>query len=147
MSRYALEVDGSETDAELASLKSLDPIVVMLNIADGLSRLHASRCGGGQGHLCVVWVWVGGQGHLYVGGDGGQGYLCVDPDCHTDERLSLTLLPLRGCACPCRRVFESIRREGVSSPVIHHIRFPAGVVRDELVIKTGGAPVCLWGGG
>ena len=134
MSRYALEVDGSETDAELASLKSLDPIVVMLNIADGLSRLHASRCGGGQGHL-------------YVGGDGGQGYLCVDPDCHTDERLSLTLLPLRGCACPCRRVFESIRREGVSSPVIHHIRFPAGVVRDELVIKTGGAPVCLWGGG
>lgn len=41
--RWAIEVDGTETEDELAALRSLAPIVVLLNIKDGVSRLHASR--------------------------------------------------------------------------------------------------------
>lgn len=36
-----------------------------------------------------------------------------------------------------RRVFEVLQREHITVPVIHHIRFAPGTVRDEIVIKTG----------
>ncbi|GLC39356.1 hypothetical protein PLESTB_000893800 [Pleodorina starrii] len=42
-SRWAIEVDGSESEEQLAAIRGLGPIVVLLNIADGVSRLHASR--------------------------------------------------------------------------------------------------------
>eukprot|EP00195_Chlamydomonas_chlamydogama_P017274 CAMPEP_0202902060 /NCGR_PEP_ID=MMETSP1392-20130828/16134_1 /ASSEMBLY_ACC=CAM_ASM_000868 /TAXON_ID=225041 /ORGANISM="Chlamydomonas chlamydogama, Strain SAG 11-48b" /LENGTH=702 /DNA_ID=CAMNT_0049588743 /DNA_START=163 /DNA_END=2271 /DNA_ORIENTATION=+ len=76
--RLAIEVDGTETTEEISALKTLNPVVVLLNIADGVSRIHASR-----------------------------------------------------------RVFEVIKSHEISTPVIHHIRFPAGAVRDEIVINTG----------
>jgi hypothetical protein len=41
--RLAIEVDGTETPSELAALKALNPVVVLLNIKQGVSRLHASR--------------------------------------------------------------------------------------------------------
>eukprot|EP00197_Chlamydomonas_leiostraca_P002013 CAMPEP_0202857216 /NCGR_PEP_ID=MMETSP1391-20130828/243_1 /ASSEMBLY_ACC=CAM_ASM_000867 /TAXON_ID=1034604 /ORGANISM="Chlamydomonas leiostraca, Strain SAG 11-49" /LENGTH=714 /DNA_ID=CAMNT_0049535995 /DNA_START=93 /DNA_END=2237 /DNA_ORIENTATION=- len=76
--RLAIEVDGTETAAEIAALKQLSPVVVLLNIKDGMSRIHASR-----------------------------------------------------------RVFETIQREAITVPVIHHIRFPKGTIRDDIVLNTG----------
>jgi len=68
--RLAIEVDGTETDSEIASLKALSPAVVLLNVKDGVSRIHASR-----------------------------------------------------------RVFEILKRSEITTPVIHHIRFPASASR------------------
>lgn len=34
-------------------------------------------------------------------------------------------------------MFDVLQREHIDVPVIHHIRFVAGTVRDEIVIKTG----------
>ena len=68
--RLAIEVDGTESDAEIAALKTINPVVVLLNINDGVSRIHASR-----------------------------------------------------------RVFELIKISGITTPVIHHIRFPPSAVR------------------
>jgi (E)-4-hydroxy-3-methylbut-2-enyl-diphosphate synthase len=39
----ALEVDGTETEAELAAVSRLSPIVVLLATKPGVSRLHSSR--------------------------------------------------------------------------------------------------------
>ncbi|GFR52316.1 hypothetical protein Agub_g14853, partial [Astrephomene gubernaculifera] len=80
ITRWAAEVDGTESEAQLASLASLPspPLVLLLRTAEGVSRLHASR-----------------------------------------------------------RVFECLAKTGVDSPVVHHIEFPAGTSRDEIVIKTG----------
>lgn len=36
-----------------------------------------------------------------------------------------------------RRVFDSLKRHGSQVPVLHHIRFPAGADRDDIVINTG----------
>ncbi len=81
--RLAIEVDGTETDAEILALKQLSPVVVLLNTKDGLSRIHASR-----------------------------------------------------------RVFELIKREGITTPVIHHIRFPASASRSakegEIIMRDLG---------
>lgn len=77
-SRYAVSVDGTESDAEVAALKALDPIVVLLKTADGVSRLHSSR-----------------------------------------------------------RVFEAIKSNAITLPVVHYISFPESAVRDEVVITTG----------
>jgi (E)-4-hydroxy-3-methylbut-2-enyl-diphosphate synthase len=76
--RLALSLDGSETDEQLAAISSVDAAVALVNIPDGVSRIHASR-----------------------------------------------------------RVFDAIKRAGSDIPVLHHIRFPAGASRDEIVIKTG----------
>lgn len=42
-SRVAVTVDGTESEADLASLKKLDAVLVLLDIKDGVSRVHASR--------------------------------------------------------------------------------------------------------
>ncbi|GIL68785.1 hypothetical protein Vafri_22024 [Volvox africanus] len=42
-SRWAIEVDGTESEEQLGAVQGLEPIVVLLNVADGVSRLHASR--------------------------------------------------------------------------------------------------------
>jgi (E)-4-hydroxy-3-methylbut-2-enyl-diphosphate synthase len=39
----AVTIDGTESDDALQSLRTLNPIVGLLNIAAGTSRLHASR--------------------------------------------------------------------------------------------------------
>lgn len=36
-----------------------------------------------------------------------------------------------------RRVFETLQRNGSKTPVIHHVRYPKGADRDEIVIGTG----------
>lgn len=41
--RMAISVDGTESDAEISSLKDLDAVMVLLDVADGVSRVHASR--------------------------------------------------------------------------------------------------------
>lgn len=41
--RLAVEVDGTETEEEISALKALGADVVLLNIKDGVSRVHASR--------------------------------------------------------------------------------------------------------
>jgi hypothetical protein len=41
-----------------------------------------------------------------------------------------------------RRVFDALKRSGSELPVLHHIRFPAGASRDEIVINTG-TMVCV----
>ena len=66
----AIEVDGTETDSDIAALKALSPVVVLLNVKDGVSRIHSSR-----------------------------------------------------------RVFEILKRNEITTPVIHHIRFPASASR------------------
>jgi len=76
--RMAVEIDGTETAEQIAALKSLDAVVVLLNIKDGMSRVHASR-----------------------------------------------------------RVFDVIKQNEITVPVVHHIRFGAGASRDEIVINTG----------
>lgn len=45
-----------------------------------------------------------------------------------------------------RRVFDALKRHGSQLAVLHHIRFPAGADRDDIVINTG-TQVCVWGGG
>ena len=76
--RMAVEIDGTETAEQIAALKSLDAVVVLLNIQDGMSRVHASR-----------------------------------------------------------RVFDVIKQNEITVPVVHHIRFAPGASRDEIVINTG----------
>eukprot|EP00879_Flechtneria_rotunda_P000533 GHRR01000637.1.p1 GENE.GHRR01000637.1~~GHRR01000637.1.p1 ORF type:complete len:730 (+),score=224.04 GHRR01000637.1:217-2406(+) len=76
--RLALTLDGSETDEQLAAIKSVDAVVALLDIQDGVSHIHASR-----------------------------------------------------------RIFDALKRAENDIPIIHHIRFPAGTARDEIVIKTG----------
>ncbi|GAX73157.1 hypothetical protein CEUSTIGMA_g610.t1 [Chlamydomonas eustigma] len=41
--RLALEVDGTESEEEILCLKALSPVVLLLNIKDGVSRIHSSR--------------------------------------------------------------------------------------------------------
>lgn len=41
--RLAIEVDGTESDSDIAALATLQPVVVLLNTAHSVSRLHASR--------------------------------------------------------------------------------------------------------
>ena len=41
--RLAIQVDGTESDAEMMAIKALNPAVVLLNTAQGTSRIHASR--------------------------------------------------------------------------------------------------------
>lgn len=77
-SRFAVFVDGTESDADLAALKGLDAALVLLKTAPGTSRVHSSR-----------------------------------------------------------RVFEVMQREAIDVPVIHHIAFPDGVDRDEVIISSG----------
>jgi (E)-4-hydroxy-3-methylbut-2-enyl-diphosphate synthase len=36
-----------------------------------------------------------------------------------------------------RRIFETLQRAGSKTPVIHHVRYPKGAERDEIVIATG----------
>jgi (E)-4-hydroxy-3-methylbut-2-enyl-diphosphate synthase len=76
--RYAVTIDGTESDEQLAALAVLDPIVALLNTAASESRLHASR-----------------------------------------------------------RVFDTLKRAGVETPVIHHREFAGAPERDEIVITTG----------
>jgi hypothetical protein len=41
--RMALRIDGTEADEALRAIGGLDPIVVLLDVAPGVSRIHASR--------------------------------------------------------------------------------------------------------
>lgn len=41
--RFAVTIDGTETEEEVASLKSGEAVMALLNIAPGVSRVHASR--------------------------------------------------------------------------------------------------------
>lgn len=41
--RLAVEIDGSEDDADIAKIKDIDPVMVFVSIADDLSQLHAAR--------------------------------------------------------------------------------------------------------
>ena len=41
--RYAVSVDGTEPDAAIEALAGTDAVMVLLNVADGVSRVHASR--------------------------------------------------------------------------------------------------------
>ncbi len=41
--RLAVTIDGTETEEEVASLKKSDAVMVLLEIAPGVSRVHASR--------------------------------------------------------------------------------------------------------
>ena len=41
--RYAITVDGTESDDELSAIKQLDPAVVLLKTPENMSRIHASR--------------------------------------------------------------------------------------------------------
>ena len=75
---FAVFVDGTETDEQLAALKDMMPDVALLKIAPGVSRVHASR-----------------------------------------------------------RVFEVFQKNDVQTPVIHHITFPDGTDRDEIIIASG----------
>jgi (E)-4-hydroxy-3-methylbut-2-enyl-diphosphate synthase len=36
-----------------------------------------------------------------------------------------------------RRVFEVLQRENIDVPVVHHVTFPDGAVRDEIIINAG----------
>ena len=37
-----------------------------------------------------------------------------------------------------RRVFEALQQHGIEVPVIHHIAFPDGTARDDLILTSGG---------
>ncbi len=74
----AVEIDGSESEEQIAKLGSLGAAFVLLNIQDGVSRIHSSR-----------------------------------------------------------RVFDVIKKNGITTPVLHHIRFAAGANKDEIVLTTG----------
>ena len=76
--RLALEIDGTESEEQLKRASSLGAVVALLNVADGASRVHASR-----------------------------------------------------------RVFQALKDSASTLPVVHHIRFAPGAVRDEIVINTG----------
>ncbi len=41
--RFAVTIDGTETEEEVASLKKSDAVMALLEIAPGVSRVHASR--------------------------------------------------------------------------------------------------------
>lgn len=41
--RFAVTIDGTESEDEVASLKKSDAVMALLKIAPGVSRVHASR--------------------------------------------------------------------------------------------------------
>ena len=41
--RFAVTIDGTESEAEVASLKDSEAVMALLKIAPGVSRVHASR--------------------------------------------------------------------------------------------------------
>lgn len=75
---FAVFVDGTESDEQLAALKDMKPDLALLKIAPGESRVHSSR-----------------------------------------------------------RVFEVFQKNDVQIPVIHHITFPDGSERDDIIISAG----------
>ncbi|KAG6779919.1 hypothetical protein POTOM_016321 [Populus tomentosa] len=60
---------------------------------------------------------------------------------HVDAKMILHVLPLSedkiGRVHAARRLFEYLAGKALSVPVIHHIQFPKGVRRDDLVIGAG----------
>eukprot|EP01026_Neomeris_dumetosa_P007941 TRINITY_DN1247_c0_g1_i2.p1 TRINITY_DN1247_c0_g1~~TRINITY_DN1247_c0_g1_i2.p1 ORF type:complete len:435 (-),score=74.15 TRINITY_DN1247_c0_g1_i2:473-1642(-) len=78
--RFVVTIDGTETDEQIASLKTLGATFALLCIKDGISRIHASR-----------------------------------------------------------RVFEVIKKNDISTAVIHHLNFNGQVapIRDEIILKSG----------
>ncbi|KAH8510122.1 hypothetical protein H0E87_007882 [Populus deltoides] len=60
---------------------------------------------------------------------------------HVDATMILHVLPLSedkiGRVHAARRLFEYLADKALSVPVIHHIQFPKGVRRDDLVIGAG----------
>jgi (E)-4-hydroxy-3-methylbut-2-enyl-diphosphate synthase len=75
---FAVFIDGTETNEQLAALKDMKADLALLKIAPGESRVHASR-----------------------------------------------------------RVFEVFQKSDVQVPVIHHMTFPDGTERDEIIISSG----------
>ncbi|KAJ7001954.1 hypothetical protein NC653_012127 [Populus alba x Populus x berolinensis] len=61
---------------------------------------------------------------------------------HVDAKMILHVLPLSedkiGRVHAARRLFEYLAGKALSVPVIHHIQFPKGVRRDDLVIGADG---------
>lgn len=43
VTRFAVTIDGTESEEEVASLKGSDAVMALLEIAPGVSRVHASR--------------------------------------------------------------------------------------------------------
>ena len=76
--RFAVFIDGSESEEQIAALGDIAPDVALLKIAPGISRVHASR-----------------------------------------------------------RAFEIMQQNDVQVPIIHHMTFPDGTVRDEIIISSG----------
>ncbi|KAL4857829.1 4-hydroxy-3-methylbut-2-en-1-yl diphosphate synthase (ferredoxin) [Chlorella vulgaris] len=46
-----------------------------------------------------------------------------------------------------RRVFEQLQQQEISLPIIHHITFPDGSSRDDIVLQAGERLVGWWAGG
>lgn len=66
-------------------------------------------------------------------------YAETNPQIILNHRIPRPLPPQDGLSRlhASRRVFECLKAAGANQPLIHHIRFPSGANRDEIVISTG----------
>ncbi|GIL84782.1 hypothetical protein Vretimale_14432 [Volvox reticuliferus] len=152
-SRWAIEVDGTESEEQLGAIQGLGPIVVLLNVADGVSRLHASRrvFDALKRHNATVPVihnirFPGGThrdeivintGSL-VGGllvDGlGDGALIECPGEDLDFLRTTAFGLLQGCR------MRNIKTEYVSCPSCGRTLFNLQEVTDQIRQRTGHLP-------
>eukprot|EP01024_Parvocaulis_polyphysoides_P012080 TRINITY_DN14310_c0_g1_i11.p1 TRINITY_DN14310_c0_g1~~TRINITY_DN14310_c0_g1_i11.p1 ORF type:complete len:744 (-),score=153.62 TRINITY_DN14310_c0_g1_i11:169-2118(-) len=156
--RYVVTIDGTETNEQLASLKSLEATFALLCIKEGVSRMHASRRVFEQ--LAQNNITLAVIHHLKFGGgesvpqpvrdeiiikSGSElGGLLVDGlgdgvmlECETED-LEFLRLTSFGLLQGCR--MRNIKTEYVSCPSCGRTLFDLQEVTDQIRIKTGHLP-------
>ncbi len=116
--------------ASASSAQDMDVAVALLKIAPGVSRVHASRRVFEQLQQQKVHAGAG----FFQGA--GTRTCRPPPSCNSWSALP-ALLPAHSLFCPPPAPPQ------VDVPVIHHITFADGTVRDDLVLQSGECCCCL----
>lgn len=128
-----MTLHGGESDAELAKLKALKPIMVLINV-------DSSK---------YVCVWVVGSGWVWSGLPSPLPCQCSapSPPPPPNPPPPSPSPPYRlSRVHASRRIMEFIVAAGLTVPVIHHFTSPA-VEKDQLILRAGSEArgLCFFG--
>ncbi|KAH7624269.1 hypothetical protein Ndes2526B_g01534 [Nannochloris sp. 'desiccata'] len=151
--RLAVFVDGSESDADLATLKDMDVAMALLKTAPGLSRVHTSRrvfevLRRNEIHVPVIHHAAFPDGvdrdEIIINGGSQVGALMVDGlgdglmiECATED-LDFLRTTSFGLLQGCR--MRNIKTEYVSCPSCGRTLFDLQDVTEQIRTKTGHLP-------